>query len=172
MRLLSNALLAAAVACGLTSAVSSQTPRPDNVADANAVRAARIAQNAAIARLDTAGIARFWTEDVTIRRGLGVLVTGRDNYRALFNPNPAALQSGDELIYQRIPDRIEVSATWPLAYEEGTWAGHLRTADGPSLISGRYAAQWVKRGAQWLIRSEVYTALTCSGKGCESKAAP
>lgn len=141
-------------------------------ADANAVRAARIAQNAAIARLDTAAIARFWTDDVEIRRGLGILVTGRDNYRALFNPNPAAVASGDELIFQRIPDRVEVSATWPLAHEEGTWAGHSRTVDGPALISGRYAAQWVKRNGQWLIRGEVYTALTCSGKGCDSKAAP
>ena len=65
-----------------------------------------------------------------------------------------------------------VSAPWPLAYEEGTWVGHLGRADGPALIGGRYAAQWVKRGGRWLIRGEVYVALTCSAAGCNSSAVP
>ena len=40
------------------------------------------------------------------------------------------------------------------------------------VIGGRYSAQWVKRGDQWLIRSEVFVALTCSGVGCDSAAVP
>ena len=79
---------------------------------------------------------------------------------------------GEELIYQREPASVVVSGRWPLAYEEGTWIGHLRNAHGLPLISGRYAAQWVKRGGQWLIRGEVYVALDCSGAGCESAAVP
>ena len=51
--------------------------------EARAVRAARAAQNRAIARLDTAAVASFWTDDVEIRRGLGSLVTGRDAYVTL-----------------------------------------------------------------------------------------
>ncbi len=141
-------------------------------ADAQAVRTARAAQNRAIAALDTAAVARFWTEDVEIRRGLGVLVTGKEAYKQLFNPDSGAVARGEELIYQREPASVVVSAQWPLAYEEGTWVGHLGRADGPAQIGGRYAAQWVKRGDQWLIRGEVYVALTCSGAGCASKAAP
>ena len=140
--------------------------------EAQSIRAARAAQNRAIARLDTAAIASFWTEDVEIRRGLGALVTGREAYKQLFNPDTGAVARGEELIYQREPAGVEVSAQWPLAYEQGTWAGHLGRADGPVVIGGRYSAQWVKRNGRWLIRGEVYVALTCANTGCASAAVP
>lgn len=155
-----------AIASGATPA------ERDRQHDAESVRAARDAQNRAIARLDTAAVASFWTEDVSIRRGLGSPVAGRENYRNLFNTDSAAIARGDELIYQREPSTIEVSAAWPLAYEEGTWTGHLRDVAGPAVIGGRYTAQWVKRDGRWLIRSEVFVALTCAGTGCASKAMP
>lgn len=144
----------------------------DEGAESRVVRTARAAQNRAIAVLDTAAIASYWTEDVEIRRGLGVLVTGRSAYQRLFNLDASAVARGVELIYQREPASVIVSDVWPLAYEEGTWAGHLGRADGPVQIGGRYAAQWVKRGGRWLIRGEVYVALTCADAGCASKAAP
>lgn len=140
--------------------------------DADAVRAERAAQNRAIAALDTAAIASHWTDDVEIRRGLGALVTGREAYKRLFNPDSGAVARGEELIYQREPTSVEVSTQWPLAYEAGTWIGHLGGADGPAMISGKYSAQWVKRDGRWLIRGEVYVALTCADKGCASKALP
>jgi ketosteroid isomerase-like protein len=152
------------------SAVS--TAAASESTEAQAIRAARTAQNRAIAALDTAAVARYWTEDVEIRRGLGALVTGREAYKQLFNPDPGAVARGEELIYQREPASIEVSAQWPLAYEAGTWVGHLGRADGPAVIGGRYGAQWVKRNGRWLIRGEVYVALTCAGPGCSSVAAP
>jgi len=150
---------------------SSGPPVAEN-ADAGAIRAARAAQNRAIAKLDTATVASYWTADVEIRRGLGALVVGREAYKALFNPDSGAVARGEELIYQREPQSVEVSAQWPLAYEAGTWVGHLGRADGPALISGRYSAQWVKREGRWLIRGEVYVALTCAGAGCQSVAVP
>ncbi|PYP78037.1 MAG: hypothetical protein DMD35_12795 [Gemmatimonadetes bacterium] len=165
-----SALLALAACAGRT-AVSSGAQRTEDV-EARAVRSARAAQNRAIAVLDTAAIASFWTDDVEIRRGLGALVTGRDAYKRLFDPDSGAVARGEELIYQREPVSVVMSAHWPLAYEEGTWIGHLGRADGPALIRGRYAAQWVKRGNRWLIRGEVYVALSCSGAGCASAAVP
>ena len=141
-------------------------------AEAQSVRSARTAQNRAIALHDTATVASYWTDDVEIRRGLGALVTGREAYKNLFNPDSGAIARGEELVYQRLPDHVEVSAQWPLAYESGKWAGHLQRSDGPTLIAGRYAAQWVKRNGRWLIRGEVYVALTCSDKGCASVATP
>jgi hypothetical protein len=66
---------------------------------------------------------------------------------------------------------VNVSAQWTLAFETGTWT--MRAGGkGPVLISGRYSAQWVKRDGKWLIRSEVFVALDCSGKGCSSRALP
>jgi hypothetical protein len=113
------------------------------------------AQSRAIAALDTAAVASFWTEDVEIRRGLGVLVTGREAYKRLFNPDSGAVARGEELIYQREPASVEVSARWALAYEEGTWAGHLRRADGPVLILASVANRAIpcawRAGARSLV---------------------
>ena len=107
-------------------------------ADEAAIREARVAQNQAIAAQDPDRVARFWTEDVTIRRALGQPVTGQAAYRKLFEPtgSPAS-----RVIYQREAIEIEVSANWPLAFEEGTWTGHEGSVSGPTLVGGRYSAQ-------------------------------
>ena len=69
--------------------------------------------------------------------------------------------------YPREAVSVEVSGNWPVAYEEGRWSGHLGNASAPAIIGGRYSAQWVKRNGQWLIRSEVFVALTCADAGCK-----
>jgi ketosteroid isomerase-like protein len=137
--------------------------------DQSAIRNARTAQNKAIAAGDLDRVASFWTEDVTVRRALGQPLSGRDAARKALEPPP---EPASRLIYQRLTKDVEVSPTWPLAFETGTWEGHQGTAAGPVVIGGRYSAQWVKRGDRWLIRSEVFVALTCSGVGCESVAVP
>jgi ketosteroid isomerase-like protein len=137
--------------------------------DADAVRAARTMQNAAIASGDLDRVASFWTEDVTVRRALGQPLAGLEAARKALEPSPAQQVP---LVYQRLTKDVEVSAKWPLAFETGTWEGHQSTLAGPVVIGGRYSAQWVKRGDRWLIRSEVFVALTCAGVGCESAAVP
>jgi len=130
---------------------------------------ARAAQNRAITAGDLDRVASFWTEDVTVRRGLGQPLSGRDaGLEALKPAGPPA----SRLVYQRLTKEIDVSPNWPLAFETGTWEGHLGGLTGPAIIGGRYSAQWVKRGDRWLIRSEVFVALTCSGAGCQSAAVP
>lgn len=138
-------------------------------ADQGAIRAARAAQNTAIAAGDLDRVAGFWTDDVTVRRALGQPLSGREAARNALEP-PAAPAA--HLIYQRLAKEVEVSPKWPLAFETGTWQGRLGSANGPAVIGGRYSAQWVKRGGDWLIRSEVFVALTCSGVGCDSVAVP
>ena len=137
--------------------------------DAAAIRAARTEQNRAIAAGDLDRAAAFWTDDVTVRRALGQPLSGRDAARQALAPPSAPTP---HLIYQRISKDVEVSPTWPLAFETGTWQGHQGTAAGPIVIGGRYSAQWVKRGERWLIRSEVFVALTCRGAGCDAVAVP
>jgi ketosteroid isomerase-like protein len=137
--------------------------------DQDAIRAARIAQNQAIASGDLDRAADFWTEDVTVRRALGQPMRGRDEVRQAFVPPPPP---ASHLVYQRLTKDVDVSPKWPLAFESGVWEGHQGTAAGPVVIGGRYSAQWVKRGDRWLIRSEVFVALTCRGSGCEAVAVP
>ena len=55
-------------------------------ADESALRAARIAQNKAIASGDLDRAATFWTEDVTVRRALGQPLSGREAARKALEP--------------------------------------------------------------------------------------
>ena len=123
--------------------------------DVELIRAARAAQTFAIARGDHAAVVGFWTEDITVRRALGQSVSGVEEALAALTP------SGDApLIYQREAITVEVSAHWPLAFEEGRWSGHPVSVDAAPIIGGRYAAQWVKREGRWLISAEVFVALS------------
>jgi ketosteroid isomerase-like protein len=149
--------IVAAVAVGAFALVQATGGRSREAA---AVRAARTAQNAAIAQHDLERVASYWTDDVVIRSALGRVIQGRDGYRAVLG--------GDSItLYRRQPDRVDVSDNdrWPLAFESGTWTGSDPRSGRP-LIRGRYAAQWIKRDGRWLIRSEVFVALGCSGAGC------
>lgn len=149
--------------------ITKEGARATESADAAAIRAARTAQTAALAAQDPDLVASFWTEDITIRRALGQTVDGREAARAIIEP------TGDpstRIIFQRRATDIEVSSNWPLAYEEGTWTGHVGSATGPVVIRGRYGAQWVKREGEWLIRSEVFVALHCAEAGCSFQALP
>ena len=139
------------------------------IAEEQAVRAARAAQNEAIASGNIDRMAEYWTDDVEIRRGLGQLIVGREAYRQLFVGSGSP---DSTLVYQREPAIVTISAKWPLAYESGTWAGHLGGVNGPAVIGGSYAAQWVKRDGRWLIRGEVFVALSCAATGCAYAAAP
>lgn len=120
--------------------------------ESDAIREARQIQNRAMASGDTELAASYWTEDVTLRRGLGSALSGKEAYRALLGVKG--------LIYTREPELIEVSPDWPLAYEAGHWTARP-SEESPIAFSGRYSAQWVKRDERWLIRSEVFVALHC-----------
>ena len=128
--------------------------------EAAAVRAARTAQNSAIAAGDLDRAASYWTDDVVIRSALGRVIQGRATYRS-------TLGADSVTVYKREPERVDVSDNerWPLAFESGSWTGR-DPKNGRPLIRGRYAAQWIKRDGRWLIRSEVFVALGCANSGC------
>lgn len=134
-----------------------------------AIRNARITQTKALAANDLDTVVRYWTPDLTVRRALGQPVTGADAARKLIEPTGS---TAPPIIYQRETVAVEVSPNWPLAYEEGRWSGHVGNALAPAIIGGRYAAQWVRRDGKWLIRSEVFVALSCTDAGCSFPAAP
>lgn len=133
-------------------------PEKSLVNEAEMIRQARLYQNNAMAVGNIEAAASFWTEDVTLRCGLGTSIIGKDAYRALFDPSP----NENSLIYVREPDFIDISPHWPLGFESGIWTARRGSLDGSIAITGRYSAQWVKRDGYWLIRSEIFVALTCT----------
>jgi ketosteroid isomerase-like protein len=149
--------VAAGAGAALLAAVQS-TRQPSR--EAAAVRAARTAQNSAIAAGDLDRAASYWTDDVVIRSALGRVIQGQATYRS-------TLGADSVTVYKREPERVDVSDNerWPLAFESGTWTGRDPKSGRP-LIRGRYAAQWIKRDGRWLIRSEVFVALGCANSGC------
>jgi ketosteroid isomerase-like protein len=162
---LSWAASLAVLATACTGLSAGGSPVAVHADDVESIRSARYAQNEAIAVGDADGIAAFWTDDVEIRSGRGALTVGRAAYRQLFVADPS-------VIYVRQPTVIEVSSAWPLAFESGEWSGHPGGAGTPAVIGGRYSAQWVKRNGRWLIRAEVFVALSCDAVGCGWPAVP
>jgi ketosteroid isomerase-like protein len=168
-------ILPAALTLLLAAAATAQTAPPQRDAatlarEEAAIKAARIAQTQAMAVDDLDKVVTWWAPEITIRRAMGQPVDGAAAARKLLEPPPNP--SPNRLIYQREPVAVQVSPNWPLAYEEGRWSGHPGSVANAPVIGGRYAAQWVLRDGKWLIRSEVFVALTCSGAGCTFPAAP
>lgn len=127
--------------------------------DTALIRQARKAQNRFIAAGQIDSAATFWVRDVIVVAGLGAVVRGRDSLAAAF--------AGDQgMIYQRNPTHIQVSLNWPIAWEEGSWAGRRTGDSGPALLSGRYSAQWVKLDGHWRIRAEQFVTLSCRDNPC------
>jgi len=154
-------ILLTAVRCFAVTGAGSQPADSDE----HAIRAAREAQNVAIAVRNLDSIASFWCHDVQVTAGLGLAFRGRDVYRHAFLLDSA-------LTYQRVPESIIVNSRWPIASESGTWTGRWRGRTDPPVLSGRYSAQWVKVDGRWLIRSELFVARDCSGPGCQWPARP
>jgi ketosteroid isomerase-like protein len=144
--------------------VGCSTTAPNLSSEEAAIRSARLEQNLAISNGDKDAIASYWTDDVTVRSGLGIPVAGRAAYRERITANG--------LVYVRTPTTIEVSGHWPLAFESGNWTAHRGSISGEEITSGRYSAQWIKREGHWLIRAEVFVALRCRGSGCDAAIAP
>ena len=141
--------------------LSSEMPSHRSPEDEAAIRLARLTQTRAIAAGDLDTVVRYWTDDITIRRGLGHAVDGIAAAREMLDAGNGA----GKLVYQREAVTVEVSTCWPLAYEEGRWAGYAGDVSAAPVVTGRYAAQWIKRDAGWLIRSEVFVALDATDDG-------
>lgn len=146
------------------------SPSPSRV-DEQAIRFARRTQTQAIADGDIEAVAAFWAPDITICRALGHRVTGIEEAKAVIQ-GPGQANAPLRIIYRREAISVQVSGIWPLAYEEGRWSGHQGDANSDAILSGPYSAHWVKRDGRWLIRSELFVAISCSGVGCQAAALP
>jgi ketosteroid isomerase-like protein len=129
-------------------------------ADENSIREARAQSNAAIARHDAPGIAKFWMQDIHITTSTSAqaagIATNQERMAQQFVRRP-------DTIYVRTPSTIEVFAAWAVASERGEWVGRWTEPDGALEIRGTYLAQWRLVDGRWLIQSELYVPTRCKG---------
>jgi ketosteroid isomerase-like protein len=116
-----SALACAAALSAFFLAGCANMPSSSQSADEAAIRLARLTQTQAIAKGDLDVVVAYWTPDVTMRRAMGQPVEGAAAGRKILEPTGP---TPSPILYQRKSSSVEVSANWPLAYEEGTWSGH------------------------------------------------
>ena len=129
-------------------------------ADEQTIRRLRADFNRAIAARDVGALPKFWREDVHVTTGVGRLLSGRDAVRAAFE---AIFADETFITYTRTPARVELSASGVRAAESGRWLGLWKKPDGTMEWRGTYLAMWRKEDGQWLIQSELFVSLRCSG---------
>ena len=129
-------------------------------ADEQTIRRLRADFNRAIAARDVGALPKFWREDVHVTTGVGRFLSGRDAVRAAFE---AIFADATFITYTRTPGKIELSASGVRAAESGLWLGQWKKPDGMMEWRGTYLAMWRKEDGQWLIQSELFVSLRCSG---------
>lgn len=135
-----------------------QTP-----SDEAMIRQARAASNEAIARHDVPAIVAFLTDEFQVSASNGAFMRGR---KEMGNAFAARFTEFRDAVYVRTPETVEVNPAGTVAAETGRWTGSWTTPGGPFRTGGRYAASWRKIAGRWLIHSELFVPLFCSGPGC------
>ncbi|MEO5591236.1 MAG: nuclear transport factor 2 family protein [Chitinophagaceae bacterium] len=115
------------------------------------IKTQRAASNAAIAKHDIEGIAKYWMPDFIQVRGNATYLVGKDavmnTWKELFKTNP-------EVSYTRSPSEIIISKNDSLAWEKGKWMAVKSYSKG-----GNYAAMWRKINNEWKIQAEIFVSL-------------
>jgi ketosteroid isomerase-like protein len=132
-------------------------------ADESAIRAAREAFNAAIAKGDSGGIAAALADNAQlVTGGASLLYSGKAAQIATWADD---LKAPSRAIYVRTPERIDVSPVAAMAMESGQWKGVDNKSPG-DWASGIYSAKWRRIDGKWLIESETYMTTACGGRLC------
>lgn len=129
--------------------------------DRDQVRARRFAYSAAIEARRPDLMRNFLAPEIAQLSSDGQAAIGRDNvlqsYSAFEFRNP------NFILYERVPDAIDISEDGRFAVERGHWRGRFRQRNGGVTgNSGLYQAGWIKRDGTWFIRTESYVRLHCA----------
>jgi ketosteroid isomerase-like protein len=131
--------------------------------DAETIRVLREQSNEAIARHDAEAIGSFLSDDFVITISTGAIERSRDEHVKNFAQH---FEEYPDVLYVRTPSQITISEAYPLALEQGTWAGTRTTTNGKLESGGQYAAAWKQTDKGWKIYSELFVALYCNGADC------
>lgn len=132
----------------------------DGARAAQEIRRLRAESNDAIARHDTAGIARSFAPNVVVVASTSSQTVGRDANAKAFAD---IFQARPDVTYRRTPEVIDVFVAWRMASERGRWIGTWSDRDGKVTIGGTYFAKWRQLDGAWRIESETFVPDRCEG---------
>lgn len=135
--------------------------------DVSQIRDLRRTSNSAIEARNLKAFGQTMLPDIAVTRGSGSHVVSRDSVLASV---AAQFKDPNFLGYVRETDSISISNSNPLAAEHGHWTGRFRQPDGIQELKGVYLSMWRRTEAGWMIRSELFVTLSCTGsKACNPK---
>jgi len=163
VRILLTGLL---VAAAIPSEAADCEDAGGDPADAEAIRAQRLAFNLAIAEKNADLIENILDEDVILVTGTDSDLFGdRDDQVAIWRDDFA---TEDRAIYVRTTGCLRVSGVAPVALETGTWRGET-VSDARVFAAGSYAAKWRKVKKQWRLEAEIFSTESCGGRFCPAE---
>ena len=128
--------------------------------DEQVIRQRRASSNAAIAKHDTAGVGAIFAPNVVVVTSNSTHGIGREDNVRRFSDQ---FRARKDVVYVRTPDEVRVFEPWGMASERGHWTGSWTDADGKISIAGSYFAKWRRVNGTWLVESETYVPVTCTG---------
>lgn len=138
-----------------------------STADESAIRATRERFNKAIEQQDVDAINPVFAQNYHIITGRSAQSHGAENeyqsWQQLFKNDPT-------FMCRREPREIRTNSEWGLAEELGNWTCNYTVEGEQANATGVYAAKWQRStDGTWLIQSEVFTTMTCTGSagGCQ-----
>ncbi|MBV8518403.1 MAG: nuclear transport factor 2 family protein [Acidobacteria bacterium] len=139
-------------------------PRAETV-----IRDTRAQSNAALAAHQTDAVVSLMAKDARVLAANGAAYDGRD---AIVKSLTERFAQHPDVVYVRTPDAIEVARDGATAAEHGTWTAHWTKPAGAAEARGTYLASWRGTDAgngtrSWVIQSELFVPLDCSGGGCK-----
>ncbi|NNV53981.1 YybH family protein [Limnovirga soli] len=118
--------------------------------DEQAIRDARNASNASIAKQDIAGVAKYWMNDYVEISSDGSLISGR---QAVISDWEKMYKTDPKISFERQTQQISFNASGNLALEKGI-------LKYPSYhYEGLYTAIWRKVDGVWLTQMENFVSL-------------
>jgi ketosteroid isomerase-like protein len=134
----------------LVCSINTVSAQKNTAADEQSIRDARTASNAAIAKQDIAGVAKYWMNDFVEISSDGSLISGR---QAVISDWEKMYKAEPKITFERQLQEISFNKKGDLALEKGI-------LKYPSYnYEGFYTALWRKADGIWVTQMENFVSL-------------
>jgi Domain of unknown function (DUF4440) len=151
----------------LGCAVAPFASTPDS--PTSVVKAQRAESNAAIKAHDAARLRRLFDDEY---HGISGTSGALDADREATARSCADEEFKDPsfVTYRRTPTSVVIASSGKRVAESGHWEGVWQKSDGTMRTTGVYLAMWIPASGTWLLKSEAFVTLACTGSAsCDTE---